>query len=84
MNYKLTDQCGTVIAKGDQLRLEISVNLEGDEMTVRSGAVTTVCDIAGGDKFTLSFERPKFAPVMPTHAPTTAAEHNKFPRGRWS
>ena len=21
--------------------------------------------------------------IVPTHAPTTAAEHNKFPKGRW-
>jgi hypothetical protein len=57
MKYKLTDQMGTVIAQGNQLDFKITVDLDNQTMTVLSGANNTVCDIAGGDKFLLTFTR---------------------------
>ena len=57
MKYKLSDQMGTVIAKGNQLQLVITVDLENNEMKVNYGPNVCVCDIAGGDVFSLKFER---------------------------
>lgn len=56
LRYNLQDQNGVVLAKGDQLKLVITVDLENREMRVESGANNTVCDIAGNDTFTLSFK----------------------------
>ena len=39
------------------------------------------CDLCGGtgvDQYAA-----QRGLIVPTHAPTTAAEHNKFPKGRW-
>ena len=57
MKYKFFDQMGTVIAKGNQLDFNVKVDLENHEMRVDYGGNVCVCDIAGGDTFTLKFER---------------------------
>lgn len=56
LKYSFKDQCGTVIAKGDRLQFTVEVDLENRTMRVVSGATNTVCDIAGGDRFTLAFD----------------------------
>lgn len=56
LKYIFKDQCGTVIAKGDQLQFTVSVDLENRTMTVNYGGNNTVCDIAADDTFTLSFK----------------------------
>lgn len=66
MKYQLKDGQGTLIARGNQLALCINVDLENDTLTVRHGANVTQCDIANGDKFTLSFTHE----VLPGSEPT--------------
>ena len=56
MKYLLKDQMGTVIAKGNQLDFNIRIDLENRSMVVTTAGLNTVCDIAGGDKFLLTFD----------------------------
>mgnify|MGYP001618209141 CR=1 FL=1 len=57
MKYKLSDQNGVVIAKGNQLEFNIKVHLDNKEMVVTYGPNVCVCDITGNDTFTLKFEK---------------------------
>lgn len=55
MRYKFKDTQGTILTSGNQLDLNIKVDIENQTMHITNGITSVVADIASKDKFILEF-----------------------------